>query len=177
MGSFPPVAKNKKQLKSLLCVHPISFLSASITVLIHSQIAVTWSHYIGCNLLLVANDGIYDDSVRQSLMDMAVPPGMATRYLSIQQTIERVHKAEPEQQIVLIIESPEDAVHLARGGVPFTEVNVGNMHFSEGKQQIHKTVSVDKDDIAAFKDLAEMGIECSIQTVPQEPHVYMQDLL
>ena len=145
--------------------------------LIHGQIAVTWSHYAGGNLLLVANDGVAEDSVRQNLMDMAAPPGMATRYFSIQKTIDIIHKASPAQKIVLIVESPKDVVRLAKGGVPFTEVNVGNMHFSEGKQQIHKTVSVDKNDIAAFKDLAEMGIECSIQTVPQEPHAYMRDVL
>lgn len=145
--------------------------------LIHGQVAVTWNHYAGGNLLLVANDSVAEDSVRQSLMDMAVPPGMATRYFSIQKTIDIIHKASPSQKIVLIVESPEDVLRLAKGGVPFTDVNVGNIHFSEGKQQIHKTVSVDKNDVAAFRDLAEMGIECSIQTVPQEPHVYMQDVL
>lgn len=145
--------------------------------LIHGQVAVTWCHYAGGNLLLVANDDVSEDSVRQNLMDMASPPGMETRYFSIQKTIDIIHKASPDQIIVLIVESPRDVVRLAKGGVPFTEVNVGNMHFSEGKQQIHKTVSVDQDDIKAFRDLAEMGIECSIQTVPQEPRIYMQDVL
>ena len=145
--------------------------------LIHGQVAVTWGHYAGSNLLLVANDAVSEDSTRQNLMDMASPPGVATRYFSIQKTIDTIHRASPAQKIALIADSPKDVLRLAKGGVPFTEVNVGNMHFSEGKQQIHKTVSVDRDDIAAFKDLAEMGIECSIQTVPQEPRVYMRDVL
>ena len=145
--------------------------------LIHGQIAMTWNHYAGGNLLLVANDAVSEDTTRQTLMDMATPPGMATRYFSIRETINIIHKASPAQKIVLIVKSPKDVLELAKGGVPFSEVNVGNMHYSEGKQQIHKTVSVDKDDIAAFRDLAEMGIECSIQTVPQEPHVYIRDVL
>ena len=145
--------------------------------LIHSQIAVTWGHYAGGNLLLVANDHVVNDSFRQNLMNMAVPPEMSTRYSSIKNTINVINDASPTDKIVLIVESPEDALRLAKEGVPFTEVNVGNMHYSEGKQLIHKTVSVDKYDIAAFKDLADMGIECSIQTVPQEPHVFMRDVL
>lgn len=145
--------------------------------LIHGQIAMTWSHYAGGNLLLVANDAVSEDTTRQTLMDMATPQGLGTCYFSIQKTIDSIHKASPAHKIVLIVESPKDVVRLAKGGVPFSEVNVGNMHFCEGKQQIHKTVSVDKEDIAAFQDLAEMGIECSIQTVPQEPHVYMYDVL
>ena len=145
--------------------------------LLHAQVAVTWGHYTDANLLLLANDNISEDSVRQKLMDMATPPDMETCYLSIEKTINSIRETSPDQKIVLIIESPQDAVRLAKGGVPFTELNVGNMHFSEGKQQIHKTVFVDKNDIAAFRDLADMGIECSIQTVPQEPKVFMQDVL
>lgn len=145
--------------------------------LIHGQVAMTWSHYAGGNLLLVANDEVSKDPLSQKLMDMALPPHMETRYFSIQKTIDIIHTASRDQKIVLLVESVTDAVRLAKGGVPFREVNVGNMHFSEGKQQVHRTVSVDKDDITAFGDLAGMGIECSIQAVPQEPRVYMQDIL
>jgi PTS system N-acetylgalactosamine-specific IIB component len=52
--------------------------------------------------------------------------------------------------------------------VPITFVNVGNMHFAAGKRQIHKTVSVDDDDIAAFRELAALGVACEVRRVPDE---------
>lgn len=145
--------------------------------LLHGQVAVTWSHHSGGNLILVANDDISEDSVRQNLMDMAAPSGMATRYFSIQKTIDVIHRASPAQKIVLIVETPQDVLKLAEGGVPFSHVNIGNMHFSEGKNQIHKSVSVDHSDVEAFRALGEMGINCSIQRVPTEEAIHIMDAI
>ena len=145
--------------------------------MLHGQVAVTWSHHAGANLILVANDDASEDTVRQNLMDMAAPAGMATRYFSIQKTIDVIQKASPAQKIIMVVETPQDVLRLAKGGVPFTKVNVGNMHFSEGKNQIHKTVSVDDGDIAAFRELSAMGIECTIQRVPEEEAIDVMTLL
>ncbi|WP_066016780.1 MULTISPECIES: PTS N-acetylgalactosamine transporter subunit IIB [Endozoicomonas] len=145
--------------------------------MLHGQIAITWSHHAGGNLILVANDSASEDPVRQNLMDMAAPPGMATRYFSIQKTIDVIHKASAAQKIVMVVETPQDVLRLAKGGVPFTKVNVGNMHFSEGKNQIHKTVSVDQSDIDAFRELTEMGIECTIQRLPEEEPIEIMSAL
>lgn len=145
--------------------------------LLHGQVAVTWSHHADGNLILVANDDVAEDAVRQSLMDMAAPAGMATRYFSVQKTIDIIHRASPAQKIVLLVETPQDVLKLAKGGVPFSHVNVGNMHFSEGKNQIHKSVSVDQSDIEAFWALNEMGINCSIQRVPTEDAIHIMDAI
>ncbi|MDD7804797.1 MAG: PTS N-acetylgalactosamine transporter subunit IIB [Endozoicomonas sp. (ex Botrylloides leachii)] len=145
--------------------------------MLHGQVAVTWSHHAGANLILVANDDISEDIVRQQLMDMAAPASMTTRYFSIQKTIDVIHKASPEQKIIMIVETPQDVLRLAKGGVPFTKVNVGNMHFSGGKNQIHKIVSVDDSDISAFRELVAMGIECTIQRVPEEEPIDVMALL
>ena len=145
--------------------------------LLHGQVAVTWSHHAGGNLILVANDDASEDAVRQSVMDMAAPAGMATRYFSIRKTINVIHQASPTQKIVLIVETPQDVLKLAQGGVPFSHVNVGNMHFIEGKNQIHKSVSVDQSDIDTFRALDEMGINCSIQQVPAEDAIHIMDAI
>ena len=115
--------------------------------------------------------------MRQNLMDMAAPSGMATRYFSIQKTIDVIHRANPAQKIVLVVETPQDVLRLVKGGVPFKQVNVGNMHFSEGKNQIHKTVSVDQDDIQTFRALNDLGIECTIQRVPEEDPIHIMNAI
>ena len=86
--------------------------------LIHGQVATQWTSTIGANLLLVANDDVAANTMRQKLMNMAAPQGVATRYFSIQKTIDVIHKAAPRQHIFLIVENPEDALRLVKGGVP-----------------------------------------------------------
>ncbi len=137
--------------------------------LIHGQIATQWTSTLGANLLLVANDEVAGNKMRQNLMNMAAPAGVDTRYFSIQKTIDVIHKAAPRQLIFIIVESPADALRLVKGGVPIKKLNVGNMHMSEGKRQVATTVAVDDADVAAFRELKDLGVELQIQRVPSIP--------
>ncbi|MDC9607100.1 PTS N-acetylgalactosamine transporter subunit IIB [Xenorhabdus griffiniae] len=136
--------------------------------LIHGQVGVTWTNSLGANLVVVANDEASADPVAQSLMDMVVSDDVQTRYFTLQKTIDVIHKAADRQKIFIVCKTPQDVLTLVKGGVPIKFVNVGNMHFSEGKKQIHKTVSVDDADINAFRELDKLGVTCEIRRVPDE---------
>lgn len=137
--------------------------------LIHGQVATQWTSTIGANLILVANDNVASNQMRQKLMDTAAPQGVATRYFSVQKTIDVIHKAAARQHIFLIVENPEDALRLVKGGVPIKKLNIGNMHMSEGKRQVATSVAVNDEDVAAFRALQDAGVELSIQRVPSTP--------
>ncbi|KES17599.1 PTS N-acetylgalactosamine transporter subunit IIB [Gilliamella apicola] len=145
--------------------------------LVHGQVGVTWVNALGANLLLVANDNAAQDPVQQNLMDMVIAEGIQTRYFTLQKTIDIIGKAAERQKIFIVCKTPQDVLTLVKGGVPIKFVNVGNMHFSEGKKQIHKTVSVDKEDIVAFKELERLGVTCEIRRVPDEAGEKIIDLI
>ena len=134
--------------------------------LIHGQVATQWCGVVGANLLLVANDKVAGDEFRQGLMNMAAPAYAQTRFFSIQKTIDIIGKASPAQKIFIICENPQDVLKLVEGGVPIKKLNIGNMHMADGKRQVATTVAVDDNDVAAFKKLQELGVELSIQRVP-----------
>lgn len=60
----------------------------------------------------------------------------------------------------------EDVRTLIDKGVPIKEVNVGNMHFSEGKHQLTKKVYVDDQDMEDLKYISSKGVHVYIQDVP-----------
>lgn len=91
---------------------------------------------------------------------------LATRYFTLQKTIDVIHKAAPRQHIFLVVETPQDALELVKGGVPIKRLNVGNMHMADGKRQVATSVAVDDADVAAFKELQDLGVELFIQRVP-----------
>lgn len=137
--------------------------------LIHGQVGVQWVGFAGANLVLVANDEVAADPIQQNLMEMVLAEGIAVRFWPLQKVIDNIHKAADRQKILLVCKRPADFVTLVKGGVPITRINVGNMHFAEGKRQIHKTVSVDQQDLEAFHTLQQAGVECFVQGVPTEP--------
>src|SRR5690625_6859129 len=55
-----------------------------------------------------------------------------------------------------------------QGGVPIDVLNVGNMHYEEGKKQISSTVSVNEQDISDFKELDKLGVKLDLRKVPNE---------
>lgn len=136
--------------------------------LIHGQVATQWTNTIGANLILVANDDVASNKMRQGLMDMAAPSGVATRYFTIEKTINVIGKAADRQKIFIVCETPQDVLRLVEGGVPITKVNIGNMHMAQGKRQVATVVCVDDDDVNAFRKLREKGVELEIRKVPSE---------
>lgn len=136
--------------------------------LIHGQVGVTWVNHLGANLIVVANDEVADDEVQQNLMDMVVPDVIGTRYFTLQKTIDVIHMASDDQLIFMVCRTPQDVLKLVEGGVPIKKVNIGNMHFSEGKQQVTSTVSLDESDKEAFRKLHKLGVQLEIRRVPDE---------
>jgi PTS system N-acetylgalactosamine-specific IIB component len=136
--------------------------------LIHGQVGMTWTNHLGANLIVVANDQVATDEVQQNLMDMAVAEPIETRYFTLQETIDKIHYAAEDQLIFLVVKTPQDVLRLVAGQVPIKKVNIGNMHFSEGKKQISSTVSVDDEDVRAFHRLHELGVKLEIRRVPDE---------
>lgn len=137
--------------------------------LIHGQVATQWSGVLGINLLLVANDEVATNEMRQGLMNMAAPGYAQTRFFSIAKTIEVIGKASDSQHIFIICENPQDVLKLVEGGVPIKKVNIGNMHMAEGKRQVGTSVAVDDADVQAFKKLQAAGVELEIKRVPDTP--------
>ena len=137
--------------------------------LVHSQITTQWFAAVGANLILVANDDVASDRMRQALMDMAAPSYAAMRYWSIEKTIENIHNASDRQKIFLMCQTPDDVLRLVEGGVPLEKVSIGYMYMSEGKRQVTSFVAVDDHDVEVFAKLRDLGVELELRRVPAEP--------
>ncbi|UTM59727.1 PTS N-acetylgalactosamine transporter subunit IIB [Photobacterium sp. CCB-ST2H9] len=137
--------------------------------LVHGQVGVQWAGFTDANLIIVANDDVAGNELQQSLMEMVIADGIGIRFWTLQKVIDTIHKAADRQKILIVAKNPTDFLTLVEGGVPISQLNVGNMHFIEGKNQIHKTVSVDDKDIQSFYALKNLGVTCTVQGVPTEP--------
>ncbi len=133
---------------------------------IYAQDIEQWNEAVGSNLVLIVNDGIAADSRRWAPMRVAAPEGVWTRFFSVQRTIDVIHTATPRQWILIMVASPADALALVKGGVPITKISIGHMQTGEGKRPVTPAVAVDDEDVAALKELQELGIELEIRYLP-----------
>lgn len=145
--------------------------------LVHGQVGVTWTMTLGANLIVVADDEAAENELMQQLMQStAETSGAGVRFFSLQKTIDVIHKAAPRQKIFIVCKTPKDVRTLIEGGVPIKEVNVGNMHFTQGKRQLSKKVYVDDADIEDLRAIKESGADVYIQDVPGDAKERIKDL-
>lgn len=135
--------------------------------LVHGQVGVTWTKTIGANLIVVCDDEAANDQLQQQLMTFtAKSSGVGIRFFTVDYTAEIIDNASPDQKIFLVVKTPATVKALIEKGVHLKDVNVGNMHFSNGKRAITKKVYVDDQDMADLKFAAEHGANVYCQDVP-----------
>lgn len=144
---------------------------------IYGQDVELWNEAVGSNLVLIVNDEIAADSRKWAPMRVAAPEGVWTRFFSVQKAIEVMHSATPRQWILIMVASPADALALVKGGVPITKISVGHMLAGEGKRSVTPAVAIDDADVAALRELQELGIELEIRYLPSSNPDPLENLL
>lgn len=138
--------------------------------LIHGQVVVGWSRYLQVNQIVVADDAVASDPTQKMLYEMVVPPDIKVSILSVVEAAQLLQKQSPDAFRTLILFSkPQDVVSYWRTGGPVKSVNVGGMRFEPGKKQIAQTISVNNEDLVAFRELQSGTIELEGRAVPTDP--------
>lgn len=144
---------------------------------IYGQDVELWNEAVGSNFVLIVNDEIAADSRKWAPMRVAAPEGVWARFFSVQKAIEVMHSATPRQWILIMVASPADALALVKGGVPITKISVGHMQAGEGKRSVTPAVAIDDADVAALRELQELGIELEIRYLPSSNPDPLENLL
>ncbi|WP_315675134.1 mannose/fructose/sorbose PTS transporter subunit IIB [Clostridium sp. 19966] len=140
--------------------------------LIHGQVATIWSKETRCERIIVCNDDVAKDEIRKTLLVQVAPPGIKASVVDVEKAI-RVYKNPKYDgaRVLFLFTNPTDVLRMVEGGVDIKSVNIGGMAFKEGKRQINSAISVNNEDVAAFKKLHEKGIELEARKVTSDPKV------
>lgn len=137
--------------------------------LVHGQVGISWVKGIGANLIVVANDEAAEDLLQQSLMSLTADnSGVGIRFFTVEKTIHVISQAADHQKIFLVVKDTADTRRLVEGGVPIKEVNLGNLHHTEGKVPFTKKVYLDDADRKNLDFIKAKGIRIFAQDVPGE---------
>ncbi|WP_438763591.1 mannose/fructose/sorbose PTS transporter subunit IIB [Enterococcus sp. AZ194] len=146
--------------------------------LIHGQVATAWSKSTDISRILVVSDEVAHDELRKFLLKEAAPPGIKSNVITIKKMIEVYDNDLFEGvKVMLLFTNPADVAQLLRAGIPISSINIGGMRFTDGKRMITNFVSIDDDDIEAFRYLDQQGVELEIRKVPADRKVNLMELL
>ncbi|HFI0237928.1 TPA: PTS sugar transporter subunit IIB [Streptococcus suis] len=139
------------------------------TRLLHGQVATAWTPASKADRIIVASDTVAQDELRKQLIKQAAPGNVKANVVPIKKLIE-VSK-DPRfgnTHALILFETPQEALEAIEGGVEIKELNVGSMAHSTGKTMVNTVLSMDKDDVATFERLRELGVEFDVRKVPND---------
>ena len=135
--------------------------------LIHGQVVCNWAGTVGANLIVVVDDETANSETEKNIMKLAASSlGFDSRFFTVQHTIDVIAKASDDQKILLVCKTPETLRKLIEGGVEIKKVNIGNMHFSEGKKKISDKVYVNDKEMDDLNFIKSKVDEIYIQDTP-----------
>lgn len=142
--------------------------------LIHGQVIATWLRTLGVTHLIVANDDVANDSVRQTSLKMVLPNELKCLIKSVDDVIKVLQdKRCDAMRILLITGNPEDACRICRSFPSIKEVNLANYGSItkpeiKNKVAISKMVYLDPDDVKFINELIDMGLHVFTQKTPSD---------
>jgi len=140
--------------------------------LVHGQVVEGWLRALHITHVVVANDDVHADETQKALYSLAVPLGVELNCLSVGAAATAWSGKEWDgDRVLMLVSSPEDAWRLMDSGAPVKAINVGGLHFREGRVQVLKAVSLDSSDISALQKLAERHVTLEARPLPLDEPV------
>lgn len=135
--------------------------------LVHGQVGVTWVNTIGANVIVVVDEEVTYDKIRQRLMEsVARAADVEIRFYGEEEFACKYHEVASNQRLFVVVQTPAVVRKLVDLKVDITSVNVGNMHYERGKVPLSKKAYVSENDIEDFNYLMKQGVELFYQDVP-----------
>jgi mannose/fructose/sorbose-specific phosphotransferase system IIB component len=145
--------------------------------LIHGQVVVGWVKTLKTECLVVVNDAIAANTMQKTLMEMAVPADLKVCFYTIEGAARAVAAKKENLKSLLLFSNPADVLAFAEKGVDLASINIGGMHFCEGKRQVGKIICVNEEDVKAFRKLKQKGVELEVRAVPGDPKEPLENFL
>ena len=147
--------------------------------LVHGQVLEAWVPALAVSGILVADDEVAGNALARAAMGLAIPRKLMFRIGTLAEVAEMLRPGgpgAPAPRTLLLVRDVRDAAALHHRGVPLPHLNLGNIHFSQGRKQVTPTVYLDASDMDALGRLASTGTAIEACAVPAETPVPLSTL-
>lgn len=137
--------------------------------LVHGQVIEAWLPFTGAEALVVANDELAADLLRQEIMGLAIPQDISVVFTTIDELPGLITHMGGQPNSLILFATCADARRAFDAGLRFSVVNIGNLHYAPGKKQVCAHVAVSLDDERCLGYLAAHKVALDYRCVPSDP--------
>ena len=137
--------------------------------LIHGQIIEAWVPYVKAERIVVVDDATAADPLQRSILELATPGNIRLDVVTIADAVKlQRDRAFDQAHCIVLFAGPCQAYNAFMAGFRFDSLNVGNVHFAQGKTRVSPSVCCDQEELTMLRALARAGVEVEIRAVPRE---------
>ncbi|MBN2070638.1 MAG: PTS sugar transporter subunit IIB [Candidatus Krumholzibacteriota bacterium] len=142
--------------------------------LVHAQVVLGWGRKIRPERIIVADDEVAADKWESDLYLLAAPPGVKISLVTLVEAVDQFNGAVfDSERVILLVRNPASAFRLIKLGLGVGEVNVGGMHYHDGKEKILDNIYIDDEDRKALREMVKLGITLDARALPDDEKIIL----
>ena len=135
--------------------------------LIHGQVVIGWAGYLKTRQIILCEDSVADNDWEKELYLSIVPKHIEAHVMTTKELAEYLKNSHLDlHKTIVLVNSPKVIEQLIQMGAPINKVNVGGIHFKDGRKKLLNYLYLNDDEIDSFKRCIDKGVEFDCQDIP-----------
>jgi PTS system mannose-specific IIB component len=146
--------------------------------LVHGQVLVGWVPHLGARRVVVADEEASRSALARAAMTLALPPGVEASVEPARSVDWETLARSAEPVLVVLRGTAEAEGALASGMTParVAVLNVGNVHYSQGRRPITPSVFLSGEEVDALRRLSAAGFRVEARAVPLDAPIDLAEI-
>jgi mannose/fructose/N-acetylgalactosamine-specific phosphotransferase system component IIB len=146
--------------------------------LVHGQVLVGWVPHLGARRVVVADDEAAGNPLARAAMTLALPPGVTAAVDPLRSVDWEALARAPDPLLLVMrdVESAERAVAAGLTPAQAAVVNVGNVHYSQGRRKVTPSVFLTSAELDGLRRLEAAGFRVEARAVPLDAPVGLAEI-
>ncbi len=146
--------------------------------LIHGQVVIGWANFLNSQAIILCDDSVAENEWEKELYLSSVPENLKAQVFSTKELAQSLKNGKTDfQKTIILVNSPFVIEKLVDLGASIDKVNVGGIHFKEGRKEFLPYLFLNQEEIDAFERLIARGIQFYCQDVPSARPVPLEKVL
>jgi mannose/fructose/N-acetylgalactosamine-specific phosphotransferase system component IIB len=146
--------------------------------LVHGQVIASWGRVLSPSRIVVISDTVAQSSWERDLYETAIPEGVVFEVWSVAEAGVKFGSCEAAgEKVFILVEDLRTVTRLLENGLPLGELNLGGIHYEEGREELLPYLYLSTEDKERLLWLRERGVRVLAQDVPSAGAVDVFDLL
>lgn len=145
--------------------------------LIHGQVVLGWANALNSKAILLCDDSVSENQWEKELYLSCVPDTLKTEILDINDTVKLLKSDEDLSKTIVLVNGPQIIEKLLEKGLDLKKINVGGIHFRDGRKSFLPYLYLDGEEVKSFLRCMEKGVVFECLDVPTGNKVNLKNLL